>query len=59
MLLSGNLVKVMGWRVGETDRDFLMKMRWWEKGQDWIKSHVKWFDDVKILQSQIKKEGGN
>ena len=34
------------------------KLKWWEKDEEWLKSHAKWFDDVKMLRTQIEKEGG-
>lgn len=35
-----------------------MGLKWWERETEWIESHAKWFDDVKILRRQIEKEGG-
>ena len=57
-IVGGIPAKIIGWRFSEEDIDFLINLKWWEKEEDWIKSHAKWFDDIKMLQLQIEKEGG-
>lgn len=55
-IVGGVPAKIIGWRFAEEDRDFLIRLKWWEREENWIKAHAEWFNDVKMLRLQIEKE---
>ncbi|MBR1892541.1 MAG: CatB-related O-acetyltransferase [Lachnospiraceae bacterium] len=46
--------KVIKYRFDENTIEQLEKTKWWDKGEDWIKSHGADFADVKDLLEALK-----
>ena len=49
-IVGGVPARIIGWRFDEPERDFLMKLKWWEKDAEWIEEHAKMFSDINILR---------
>lgn len=41
-------------RFSEAEKEFLEKLQWWNKSEDWLKENAKYFSDIKKLQSHLK-----
>lgn len=37
-------------RFSESDKEFLEKLQWWNKPQDWIREHAQYFSDIRKLR---------
>lgn len=48
-IVGGVPAHIIGWRFEERERDFLMKLKWWEKDAEWIEEHAEMLSDINIL----------
>lgn len=55
-LVGGVPAKLIRYRFSQEQTDFLQKLQWWNKGQEWIKSHAESFEDVDELKRLIEQE---
>ena len=55
-IVGGVPAKVIGYRFSEDQIDFLLKLRWWDKGEEWIRDHVEYFSDIERLMEVISEE---
>lgn len=55
-IAGGVPARIIGWRFAPEEREFLIKLRWWEKDQDWIKKYAKQFQDIEMLKSSLLEE---
>lgn len=55
-IAGGIPAKVLGFRFEKEDIDFLMELKWWDKGEIWIEEHAKYFEDIKYLKEVVKAE---
>ena len=53
-IVGGVPAKVIKYRFNEEIIQKLLKLKWWEKDQEWIQNHADNFDDVKKLFSNIQ-----
>ena len=53
-LWGGAATKIIKYRFDEETIQKLLKLKWWEKDQVWIKSHADDFDDVEKLLSNTQ-----
>lgn len=56
-IVGGVPAKIIGYRFNEKQIEGLLKLQWWNRGEEWIKEHVQYFDDVDHLLNIAKKEG--
>lgn len=54
-IVGGVPAKVIGYRFDEKTIEKLLELKWWDKGEDWIKAHADEFDDV----NKLLKNTGN
>ncbi|MDO4355390.1 MAG: CatB-related O-acetyltransferase [Clostridia bacterium] len=54
--VGGVPAKVIGWRFPEDERQWLLELRWWDKGADWIAAHAALFEDVALLRTVLEKD---
>lgn len=58
-IVGGVPAKVIRYRFEQDDIDFLLKLKWWDKGEEWIKAHAEYFEDISSFrlkaESKIKK----
>ena len=50
-IVGGVPARIIRYRFDEETIQNLLKMKWWEKDQEWIQNHADDFDDVKQLFS--------
>lgn len=55
-VVGGVPAKIIKWRFSDEDIKWLLKLKWWDKDQNWIKSHAEYFCDIKKLREIIEKE---
>ena len=53
-IVGGVPAKVIKYRFSEEDVEFLLNLRWWDKGEDWIKEHAEYFEDIEKLKSMLE-----
>ena len=56
-IVGGVPAKVLRYRYDEQTVQRLLKLRWWDQGEEWIRQHVEEFRDVQQLLSSA--ETGN
>ena len=54
-IIGGVPAKIIKYRFMEHDIEFLLKLRWWDKGKRWIKSHAQYFKEIDALKEKIYK----
>lgn len=55
-IVGGVPAKLIRMRFEKDDVDFLQQLRWWDKPQDWLRSHVGYFNDIRELRKTISNE---
>ena len=45
-IVVGQPAKVIGTRFPEEQSAFLLKFKWWEKPEEWIKENAEFFEDI-------------
>lgn len=58
-IVGGVPAKIIKYRFNESDRNYLHNLQWWNKGEEWISSHAKYFSDIDVLKEVIELEGGS
>ena len=53
-IVGGVPARIIRYRFDEETIQNLLKMKWWEKDQEWIQNHADDFDDVKRLFSNVQ-----
>ena len=53
-IVVGNPAKLIRKRFSDEEIHFLLELKWWNKGIEWIKSHADCFDDVKKMMEEIR-----
>lgn len=55
-VVGGVPAKVIRYRFDPETIDWLMRLKWWNKDESWIKSHAKYFNDPKKLREIVESE---
>ncbi|MCM2535832.1 hypothetical protein NDK43_30565 [Neobacillus pocheonensis] len=45
--------KKIKYRFSEEERQFLLNLKWWDKGEDWILKNKTYFEDVGLLYDEF------
>lgn len=48
-IVGGVPAKVLKYRFEKDEIEKLLEIRWWDKGEAWIKEHVEEFEDIKVF----------
>lgn len=56
-IVAGVPAKIIRYRFNKEEIDFLLDFRWWDKDEEWIKSHSHLFDDINKLRGYEYGEG--
>lgn len=56
-IVQGVPARIIGYRFSEQIISKLMKIRWWDQSEEWIKKHIKYFSDPEKLIEECEKEG--
>lgn len=57
-IVGGVPAKVIKYRFSEEDIEFLLNLRWWDKGEDWIRENAEYFEDIELLKQQYSFDKG-
>lgn len=57
-IVGGVPAKEIRKRFDDEDIDFLLKLKWWDKSEVWIKKHVDKFFDIKAFRESVEEEKG-
>lgn len=52
-IVGGIPAKVMKYRYTPEDIDFLLNLKWWNKGEQWWEENWKWLCDFNLLRSKM------
>lgn len=52
-IVGGVPAKVLSYRFQEEEINFLLDLKWWNKGIEWIKDNAKYFDDIDKLMKMF------
>ncbi|RNC88698.1 MAG: antibiotic acetyltransferase [Allomuricauda sp.] len=55
-IVGGVPAKTIKKRFSESEIQFLLDLKWWDKTEEWIKSHAPLFSSIEKLQSKIQHE---
>lgn len=55
-IVGGVPAKVIGYRFSKEQINFLLKLKWWNKGEEWIENHVNYFSDIDKLIKIVNEE---
>ena len=54
-IVGGVPAKIIKYRFNEEDVLFLEKLKWWNKGKDWIEKNYDYFSDIDLLKKNSEK----
>ena len=52
-IVGGVPAKFIKDRFEEQEKEFLLKLKWWDKGEEWIKQNAKHFSDIKTFMKEL------
>lgn len=52
-IVVGAPAKVVKYRFDEEGRNWLLKFRWWDKSEQWIKDNAEYFKDIEVLKKSV------
>lgn len=55
-IVQGCPAKIVGYRFEKEEIDKLLKIKWWEKDEEWMRKYIGMFKDIKQFISNIEKE---
>lgn len=55
-IVGGVPAKIIRYRFTNMEIDFLLKLKWWDKGEEWIAENAELFQDISALRNSV--EGG-
>lgn len=54
-IVGGVPAKVIKYRFKKEDIDFLLKLKWWERDDKWIKDNAELFEDINLFKTTFEK----
>jgi acetyltransferase-like isoleucine patch superfamily enzyme len=55
-IVGGVPARIIKYRFPEEDIDFMLKLKWWEKDEYWIRKHSEYFNDINRFKQFIQME---
>lgn len=55
-IVAGIPAKIIGYRFEPDEIDFLLKLKWWNRSEEWIRNHADYFEDIKLLKKVVLEE---
>ena len=55
-IVGGVPAQILGYRFTKEEREYLAKLKWWEKTEQWIINHAEDYEDIKMLMSRLESE---
>lgn len=56
-IVGGIPAKVIRRRFEEEDIEWLLRLKWWDKEETWIKQNAPYFRDIKLLKEKLMVDG--
>lgn len=53
-IVGGVPAKKIGERFAKDEKEFLMKLKWWEKSEEWLKKYARYFRDITLLKQELE-----
>lgn len=53
---GGAPAQIIRYRFNKEQIAFLQNLQWWNKGEEWIKRHAEYFEDINLLMRIVKQE---
>jgi len=55
-IVGGVPAELIRYRFEKEEIDFLLKLEWWNKSQEWIAAHADLFEDIQKLKEMVEKK---
>lgn len=55
-IVAGVPARVIKYRFNKEEIEYLLRLKWWNKGEKWIIDHAEYFDNIKTLMEITKDE---
>lgn len=55
-IVGGVPAKIVGKRFSDDEIEFLLKLKWWDKDEEWICQYAPLFNDISSLKKELEKE---
>lgn len=53
-VVGGVPIKLIRKRFLDDDIEFLLKLKWWDKGEEWIRNNAEYFEDIVLIKKYLK-----
>lgn len=53
-VVAGVPAKVIRYRFSSDEIEFLLKLKWWNREEEWIRAHADLFEDIKKMREKIQ-----
>lgn len=54
-VVGGVPARVLKQRFSQEDIDFLLSLKWWERGEDWLRRHSHLMQNIRLLRKAVDK----
>ena len=58
-IVGGVPAKIIRYRFTREQIEWLMELKWWDKDEQWIKAHAKYFDDIEHFIEIVNRENND
>lgn len=55
-IVAGMPARVIGYRFEPDEIEFLLRLKWWDRDEEWIKRNAEYFSNIKLLMKKMKDE---
>lgn len=55
-IVTGIPGRVYKYRFDDNEKEFLLKLKWWDKSRKWIQEHAEYFENIDELKRHIEEE---
>ncbi len=55
-IVGGVPAKLIRKRFSDEDIKFLLELKWWDKGEKWIRENAEFFEDINLLKEKLKNK---
>lgn len=55
-IVGGIPAKIIGYRFTEEQIAFLLKLKWWDRGEKWISEHIQYYRNIELLMNKVIEE---
>ena len=55
-IVGGVPAKIIRYRFESDEIDFLLRLKWWDRSDEWLRKHAHLFNDIKNLRKDVEDE---